>query len=356
LMNKITLLFLIFLAILPIVIAVDSPPPTIPIEVYGTLDITGKEPSLDTDISVSHGSLKKDLVNNIFWYFVNVLNPDNPLTYEEDPDCESHNPCFPCIQGVDCIEGLKQGDVIDLFVDHKKVGLTISDQITPQDLEIDPCTDNDKDGYYLEQGCGDLLDCNDTEKDINPGEDELCDLIDNNCNGNIDEDDGDCKDNKPYCLEGKCVECIIDNDCNDTLWCNGEETCIKNKCLDGDLIDCSDDFSCTDDSCDEDLDRCDNTPNHDNCPGTRICDPFTFSAPSGCGQQDIPDRDKDTIPDENDNCPLVDNPDQRDSNNNGLGDVCELDYDGDNVIDDRDYVIGDENLIDTNIELDVIMK
>jgi hypothetical protein len=45
-------------------------------------------------------------------------------------------------------------------------------------------------------------DCNDSDPDINPGATEVCDGVDNNCNGNIDEGfdaDGDtiadCNDN-----------------------------------------------------------------------------------------------------------------------------------------------------------------
>ncbi len=45
-----------------------------------------------------------------------------------------------------------------------------------------PCTDFDGDGY-----CSDV-DCNDNIAAINPGAPELCDGIDNNCNGLIDDD------------------------------------------------------------------------------------------------------------------------------------------------------------------------
>ena len=69
-------------------------------------------------------------------------------------------------------------------------------------------------------------DCDDTNVDVNPGEPEVCDTIDNNCNGSIDEGfdadhdgvstcDGDCDDNDAnvypdapeYCDE-------LDNDCD----------------------------------------------------------------------------------------------------------------------------------------------
>jgi Thrombospondin type 3 repeat len=38
-----------------------------------------------------------------------------------------------------------------------------------------------------------------------------------------------------------------------------------------------------------------------------------------------PDRDSDGVPDANDNCPSVANPDQRDSNRDGKGDACQPD-------------------------------
>jgi hypothetical protein len=51
------------------------------------------------------------------------------------------------------------------------------------------------------------------------------------------------------------------------------------------------------------------------------------------------DGDNDGIPDETDNCPAVYNPDQLDSDGNGVGDACETapaDTDDDGVIDSQD--------------------
>ena len=51
---------------------------------------------------------------------------------------------------------------------------------------LQQCPDVDGDGFY-EQGCGTGRDCDDTDKDVNPDENETCDDVDNDCDGNIDE-------------------------------------------------------------------------------------------------------------------------------------------------------------------------
>ena len=73
-------------------------------------------------------------------------------------------------------------------------------------------TDLDGDGYPAIAAKGN--DCNDTNTNINPGELEICDNIDNNCDGNIDEGCVVCTDtdNDGYATEGgSCGEI----DCND---------------------------------------------------------------------------------------------------------------------------------------------
>lgn len=61
-----------------------------------------------------------------------------------------------------------------------------------------PCVDNDQDGYCAHLPSGQPFDCNDSNVDadgdgvidgylVHPGAAETCDLIDNNCNGQVDE-------------------------------------------------------------------------------------------------------------------------------------------------------------------------
>lgn len=56
------------------------------------------------------------------------------------------------------------------------------------------------------------------------------------------------------------------------------------------------------------------------------------------------DADDDGIKDDADNCPLVANPDQADSDGDGLGDVCDADDDDDGVADANDNCPWDSNL------------
>ncbi|HKP35773.1 MAG TPA: putative metal-binding motif-containing protein [Pyrinomonadaceae bacterium] len=49
------------------------------------------------------------------------------------------------------------------------------------------CVDQDRDGYGVGSQCVGARDCNDTNATVHPGGTEVCDKLDNDCNGVIDD-------------------------------------------------------------------------------------------------------------------------------------------------------------------------
>lgn len=64
-----------------------------------------------------------------------------------------------------------------------------------------------------------------------------------------------------------------------------------------------------------------------NLPNVRVVRPVVVENPYYA----LPDRDRDGVPDVEDNCPSAPNPQQEDENNNGIGDACE-DFDHDGIL------------------------
>jgi hypothetical protein len=104
-----------------------------------------------------------------------------------DPGDESQSGLFPCETNDDCVDGFECSE--DNLCEQVCVGC---DESPPCDQEADPegDIDLDNDGY----GTGDdrtncpeanrpFVDCDDNDPDVNPGQPELCDGKDNNCDG-----------------------------------------------------------------------------------------------------------------------------------------------------------------------------
>jgi hypothetical protein len=177
----------------------------------------------------------------------------------------------------------------------------------------------------------DKYDCNDQNAAINPLATEVCDGLDNDCDGQIDEsftlvvqypdEDGDGfgSDSAPpesYCMLQQGYS-INNADCNDEvngINPNATETCdgIDNNCAGGtdeNGANCGPSQTCVNGSCVSDQDG-DGIPDYlDNCPAF------------GNLQQE--DADGDNVGDVCDNCPVNHNPSQVDTDSDGLGDACD---------------------------------
>ena len=157
------------------------------------------------------------------------------------------------------------------------------------------CTDHDEDGYYqMTDQCPVGTDCEDADPSVNPGALEVCNGLDDDCDGEIDEN--------------------ATSLCDDGMFCNGQEVCMgTDGCVQGEPVNCSQydhpeigqcDYSPDDNPftwdyapaftsiCDEELDMCttDTGLNHTcdiercdaECVDAYDCNLTDCSASSGC--------------------------------------------------------------------------
>ncbi len=173
-------------------------------------------------------------------------------------------------------------------------------------------SDNDNDGFFSSNLCDDGTDCNDLDAEIKPGAVEVCDGVDNDCDGNVDnatdiavmdaDGDGymsdacslgdDCDDSHSEVHPGAVETCdTIDQDCNgvvDDKDSDGDGAvdalCGGSDCDDDDVAfgpdveeDCTDGI---DNNCNGTIDGADNDGDgyaSDECPGGDDCndaDPY----------------------------------------------------------------------------------
>lgn len=164
------------------------------------------------------------------------------------PDCDDTNPAINpgateiCGNGIDddCMNG---------------------DAVCPSN-----CVDNDGDGYGApgSTDCRDAqgqlvteVDCDDNNAAVNPGATEVCDGIDNNCDGQIDEcanPEQSCNANGGTCQGGAGVACENANDCaGDFLTCDtSQNPKVCKSAENGDCqvqSDCVDGLACENGTC-----------------------------------------------------------------------------------------------------------
>jgi len=216
-------------------------------------------------------------------------------------------------------------------------GLTACSANTPSE-EICDGLDNDCDGVQDEETVGNPCDIT-NEHGTCPGvstceaatagcdgptpEIELCDGVDNNCNGEVDEGGGD--------LDGDGIGDCVDDDLDGDDVLNDDDNCPvapnpaqSDTDVDGDG-----------DACDDDDDGDTVPDDEDNCPVVPNYEQADVDS-DGLGDPCDTDQDGDGIPDDADNCPATHNPDQADLDGDGIGDDCTADKDGDGTPDGAD--------------------
>ncbi|MBM4352772.1 MAG: hypothetical protein FJ109_03100 [Deltaproteobacteria bacterium] len=179
----------------------------------------------------------------------------------------------------------------------------------------DHCDDDiDNDGF------DNSIDCEENDDTIYPGAEELCDLVDNSCNGLVDEGftDTDLDDVK---------DCVDPDDDADGVLDEVDSCSLTPNPLQEDF-----DLDGDGDACDTDDDNDGVLDAEDNCKFAGNPDQVNNDG-DALGDACDPDDDNDTVPDAADNCPFLANPDQLDNDGDLIGDLCDPDDDNDEITD-----------------------
>jgi len=144
-------------------------------------------------------------------------------------------------------------------------------------------SDDDGDGFRECAG-----DCDDANPALHPGADDICNGIDDDCDGAIDHlADRFCVDDGNPCTTEEChgtPECDhVDNDslCEDGDACTWNDRCGNGACVGGTPMNCFDFNLCTDDSCDSDT-GCVHTDISASCTDGNVCTADACNPASGC--------------------------------------------------------------------------
>ena len=284
---------------------------------------------------------------------------DDPCPFDALNDVDSDGICSDvCVEApAECLEGPCRGGETADCRDN-----------CPDDLNADQA-DADSDGI------GDVCDACPLDADNDPDGDGICqttcvgdECLESPCTGG---ETAECEDNCPedenadqadYDSDGIGDVCDVcpydplddgDEDGICDAVCVDDEECSEGPCSGGATLDCDDNcpLVANEDQADEDDngigDACDDECRDDDTDCDGIVDDGDGSGEPGddyCLDLEVVDCD--------DNCPLVANADQADSNGDGQGDACEDDQDGDGVPDDDDNCVTTPNTDQADLDGD----
>ena len=279
--------------------------------------LDGESPVTDDGIDCTEDSCDEDVDEVLNLAVDSVCDDEDPCTddwCEADSGCAHDNNVEPCDDGLACTidDACFQGTCAGYSKECDDAlfcnGLESCDDLTGACLDgwappiddavactIDQCDDDLDEVVHLpvDADCDDGDIC--TDDICSPAAGCVQEFNVNPCT------DGDPCTVMDQCLDGLCAG--TPKDCDDTLYCNGEESCdpLTGVCLSGSPPDTDDDIDCTEDSCDEESDLLVNEPDDGACDDSNPCTDDACVAGAGC--QNIPNT---AACDDLDHCTLAD--------------------------------------------------
>ena len=283
-------------------------------------DVSGEEDTdTDDDSSLDDGDdIVSDEEDDSGSSVVSDSGDDSNNDYELD-DSDSENNDIPD----DSDDDISDDDYSDTSEDNSQSSTTTNEEIITY---LNKFCDGTKFEVVLNKIGFGIVPTDDPDWDINPDPpDSDGDGIpneDDNCpfNYNPGQEDADGDGIGDAC--DSCTDCDNDGYCSEINDCNDNDASIHpgatEEC-DGVDNDCD---GQVDEGCEQDSDSDGIPDDEDNCP--EIYNPDqTDTDGDGKGDKCDSDDDGDGIPDSYDNCPLVSNPGQEDSDGDGIGDACD---------------------------------